>query len=73
MSQLVTVTQVHSVKAAIVKGALEAEGIPAQLDRDGLGVVYGFEAGPWATRVLVPVEHLEAARALLHEIEGDLR
>lgn len=72
MPELVTVTQVHSAKAAIVKGALEAEGIPARLDRDGLGVVYGLESGPWATRVLVPVEHVDAARALLHQIEGDL-
>lgn len=55
--------------ARIVAGALESEGIPAQLARDGFGSVYGLQHGRFATRVLVTAGDLERARALLAEIE----
>ena len=56
--------------ARIVAGALESEGIPVRLSRDGLGSVYGLQHGRFATRVLVAPEDLDRARALLDEIEA---
>jgi len=58
------------VVAEIVRGALEAEGLDVKLERNGLGVVYGLQHGPWATRVLVARDDLPRARELLAEIEG---
>jgi hypothetical protein len=57
--------------AQIVKGALEAEGIPALVRRDPLGAVYGIDVGPLSTRLLVRAEDLPAARALVAEVEQE--
>lgn len=56
--------------ARIVAGALESEGIPVRLSRDGFGAVYGLQHGRFATQVLVPAEDLPRARALLAEVEA---
>ncbi|HEY8338698.1 MAG TPA: DUF2007 domain-containing protein [Egibacteraceae bacterium] len=56
--------------ARIVAGALESEGIPVRLSRDGFGAVYGLQHGRFGTRVLVPAEDLPRARALLAEVEA---
>ena len=67
---LVVLTSLPSIHAAIVKGALEAEGIQVTLDRPALGTVYGFEGGMWATQLLVAEDDVERARAILAEIES---
>ena len=64
-------TELSSPHARIVKGALEAEGIPVRLERDALSGVYGLDTGIFATRLYVPVSRHAEARALIDEIEGD--
>ncbi len=56
--------------AAVVKGALEAEGLSVRLDREALAGVYGLDSGTFATRILVAAEDLERARLLLAEIDA---
>lgn len=72
MPEFVVVTAVPHITAAIVKGALEAEGITVVLQRDGFGAIYGLDRGRHATEVRVPADQAEQARALLSEIERDL-
>lgn len=57
--------------ASIVQGALEAEGIPARIEHDVFGGVYGLDTGLFATRLYVPADRVEEARALIAEIEAD--
>ena len=71
MPGFVVLTALPSLHAAVLRGALEAEGFTVQLDRPTLGAVYGFDGGAWATRVLVPPDQLERARAVLAEFESD--
>lgn len=63
------VTALPHAFAQIVKGALEAEGIPVRLQRDALSSIYGLDTGTFATRLYVSEEDFEAARALLDDIE----
>jgi hypothetical protein len=56
--------------AEIVKGALGAEGIEAEV-RTGLGAVYGIDAGPFVTRLYVRRSDLDRAEALITEVEAD--
>jgi hypothetical protein len=56
--------------AEIVKGALAAEGIDAEV-RTGLGAVYGIDAGPFVTRLYVRQSDRERAEALIVEVETD--
>lgn len=55
--------------AQIVKGALEAEGLQASLDRSERSP-FGLDSGWFATRVLVAEADLPRARQLLAEIEA---
>jgi hypothetical protein len=61
-------------EADIIQSVLEAEGIPCELSREGAGAAYGLTVGPLATvDVLVPEEHVAAARALLEAMDrGEL-
>jgi hypothetical protein len=54
--------------ARIVQGALEAEGIDADV-REGLGRVYGVDAGPFSTRLYVRRSQAARAEELLAEVE----
>lgn len=56
--------------AVLVRGALRAEGLRAELDRDGLGAVYGLSTGGHATRVLVPDAEAPRARAVLDALDA---
>jgi hypothetical protein len=56
--------------AQIVKGALAAEGIEADV-RTGLGTVYGIDAGPFATRLYVRRSDVPRAEALIAEVEAE--
>lgn len=64
-------TELPSPLAQIVKGALEAEGIPVRLERDALSSVYGLETGIFATKVYVPADRWAEARALVDAFEAD--
>ena len=64
-------TELPGPLAQIVKGALEAEGIPVRLHRDALSSIYGLDTGLFATQLFVPAARLEEARALIAEIEAD--
>jgi hypothetical protein len=57
--------------AQIVKGALEAEGIEADVRRNLLGSVYGIDAGPLSTKLYVRMSDVPAAEALLAEVEAE--
>lgn len=59
-------------KADIVKGKLEAEGIPVELRYEAVGKVYGLTVdGLGAVDVLVPAESLEKAREVLSQSFGE--
>jgi len=70
MPRYVPLTTRSAVLAAVLKGALEAEGLDVRLVRDSLGTVYGLDTGRFATRILVAEDDLESARRLLDEAEG---
>ncbi len=59
----------HAI-AQIVRGALEAEGIPTDV-RTGLGQVYGIDAGPFASRLYVRRSDVPRAEALIAEVESE--
>jgi hypothetical protein len=53
----------------LLRGALQAEGVRTELDRDGLGAVYGLDTGGHATRVLVRPADADRARRVLAELD----
>ncbi len=57
--------------AAIVKGALEAEGIDVILDNSGIGNTYALDTGTWATHVMVPLDQLARAQQLMADFEAE--
>ncbi len=57
--------------AESIKGFLEAQGIPALLDINALGQIYGLTVGDLGeVGVMVPEEHQERARELLTAVEN---
>lgn len=66
----VVVTVLPHMAAVLARGALRAEGVDAQLDRDALGTVYGLDSGGHATRVTVPAADAARARAVLSDLEA---
>lgn len=58
----------HTI-AVLLCGALQAEGLRAELERDALGVVYGLNSGGHATRVLVHPDDARDAHRMLIELE----
>jgi len=69
LSKELKLTAVYTAKyleAQIVKGRLESEGIPAILQYESAGLVYGLTAdGLGETTVLVPEDLAEEAREIL--------
>jgi hypothetical protein len=63
-------TELPGPLAQIVRGALEAEGIPVRLERETISAVYALDTGLFATQLFVPAERLAEARALIAEVEG---
>ncbi|HLF28982.1 MAG TPA: DUF2007 domain-containing protein [Anaerolineae bacterium] len=54
------------LKAQVIKGRLEASGIPVLLDYEPIGQVFALTVdGLGEVRVLVPIEMAEAARELI--------
>lgn len=66
---LVVLTALPHTAAILLHGALRSEGITAQLYRDGLAIVYGFDGGGHATQVLVARGDVDRATQLLHELD----
>ncbi|HEY4689308.1 MAG TPA: DUF2007 domain-containing protein [Anaerolineae bacterium] len=59
------------LSAQVIKGRLEASGIPAVLDYEAVGAGMGMTFdGLGEVRVLVPIERAEEARELI-EVGGD--
>jgi hypothetical protein len=55
-------------QATIIREALAAAGIPAELTRESAGAAYGLTVGPLGlVDVLVPPDRVEEAQALLAE------
>jgi hypothetical protein len=54
----------------LLQGALRAEGIAAELERDGLAAVYGLNGGGFATRIVVPASDAKLARGVLSALES---
>jgi len=63
-------TALPHTSAVLLQGALRTEGIPAELHRDGLAVVYGLDGGGLATRVVVPAGDASRARLILSDLES---
>jgi hypothetical protein len=61
-----------SFNAEMLKGLLEAQGIPVLISQEGLGhSVYSLTVGPLGrVQVLVPVELADRARGVLNDIES---
>lgn len=51
-----------AAEAHVLLGALRAEGLDAQLERDGLGAIYGLTSGAFATRVLIAMRRFRRGR-----------
>jgi hypothetical protein len=62
------------IEANIVKGMLEAAGIPVELSQESAGTVYGFTVGTMGlVEILVPEQRAEEARALIEAMRrGEL-
>ncbi len=60
--------------ADIIRGTLEAAGIPVNTSREGAGAAYGFTVGPLGmVDILVPEEDVDDAEELLAAMQrGDL-
>jgi hypothetical protein len=63
------VTVLPHMAAVLLRGALQAEGVSARLDRDALGAVYDLDTGGHATRVLVRPADAGRARRVLTDLE----
>ena len=66
-------------QAELLRGLLEAQGIPAILSQEGVGKVYSLTVGEFGrVEIMVPSQFLEQARQVLDdynsgkfEIEGE--
>ena len=62
-----TVQEVYGeLQAELLRGLLEAQGIPVVLNQEGAGRAYGLNVGPLgAVQMLVPTDLAEHARQIL--------
>ncbi|MBN1668080.1 MAG: DUF2007 domain-containing protein [Anaerolineales bacterium] len=65
--QWVTITTVQGeLQAELMRGLLEAQGVPVQLIQEGLGRVYGLGVGPLAeVEILVSEEYQSEALEII--------
>ncbi len=63
---------VHGLeKASIIKGRLESEGIPAELQYEAIGKVIGLTVdGIGEVKIVVPPEYYEEAKKIIEEAES---
>jgi hypothetical protein len=70
-SPVVVYSAPGQLQAQIVKGLLEAQGIPAQLSGEGAGAAYGLTVGPLGmVDILVPASRAAEAEKLIAEMES---
>jgi hypothetical protein len=71
MENYETVTTASGQLAAeMIKAFLVSNGIPAILNQESAGIVYGLTVGPLGeVQVLVPVERLEEAKKILADMD----
>lgn len=70
MDELSTIFTTDYFEAQIIRGKLEAEGIPVLLTYDSAAVVYGLTAdGLGKVEVKVPKQYEEEAKKILEEAE----
>ncbi|HRW05945.1 MAG TPA: DUF2007 domain-containing protein [Caldilineaceae bacterium] len=63
----------NQMEAQVVKGRLESEGIPAIIQGEALGAIYGLTSGSLAeTLVLVPAPLAEKAEMILYADETEV-
>jgi|WetSurMetagenome_2_1015567.scaffolds.fasta_scaffold238097_2 hypothetical protein len=75
MSNYVTVYVANGqLDAEMIRGFLEASGIPAMISQESVGKVFGMAAGPLGeVNVLVPEDRTDEAMQLLDSMErGEL-
>jgi hypothetical protein len=75
MTEYVTVYVANGqLDAEMIRGFLEASGIPAMVSQESVGTILGLASGPLGeVNILVPVENKEEALELLRSMEnGDL-
>ena len=57
-------------QAEVMRGLLEAQGIPVELSQEGVARVYGFGIGPLAeVEILVPDNYMQAAKAVVESYQ----
>jgi hypothetical protein len=70
-SPVVVYTAPGQLQAQIVKGLLEAQGIPAQLSGEGAGAAYGLTVGLLGlVEILVPANRAAEAEKLIAAMES---
>jgi hypothetical protein len=58
------------LNAEIMRGLLEAQGIPVNLSQEGAGKVYGLTVGEFGkVEILVPSNYLAQARQVLTDLD----
>jgi len=67
----VKITEVPGdIQGEIIKGLLNANSIPTQLNQEGAGRAYGIMSGPLgAVQIFVPKEFAEDAKQILKDYE----
>lgn len=69
--RLVAVYRGNYLQAQIVKGHLESEGVPALLQYEGAGLLYGVTVdGLGEARVMVPEDLAAEARSIVADRSG---
>ena len=59
------------LNAEIMRGLLEAQGIPVSLSQEGAGKVYGLTIGEFGrVEILVPSDYLAQARQVLIDLNN---
>ncbi len=67
---VIVYTAEGKLSAEIIRLNLESFGIPAVLEQESLGNIYGFTVGPLAeAHILVPVSKAEEAKDILQKME----
>jgi hypothetical protein len=59
------------LQAEILRGLLEAQGIPVELSQESAARIYGLGVGPMAeVEIIVPEEKLETAQAIFADYKS---
>jgi hypothetical protein len=56
------------LQAELLRGLLDAQGVPARLSQEGAGRAYGINVGRLGqVQILVPTSHLDRARSIIND------